>query len=108
MALVVVLVLGVAGFTVVLGAALRAVVVLGAVLRAAAVVDGAVLVGVVGVVGVDRTGAVVPAVVPVDAALVAGMAALMAMLVPSAVATPMLSEAANARPRGAAWGRRPR
>ena len=98
------LVLGVAGFTVVLGAVVRAVVVLGAALRAA-VVDGAVLAA---DVGVELVAAVAPSEVPAGAALVAGIAALMAMPVTSAVATPMLSEAASARPRGAAWGRRPR
>ena len=40
------------------------------------------------------------------AVAVVGSMALMAMPVPSAVATPILSEAASARPRGAAWGRR--
>jgi hypothetical protein len=77
---------GVAGFTVV-GAAVAAVV-------------GAV-------VAVDASDEFGAAVTPADA-VADGIIALMAMPVPSAVATPMLSEAAIARPRGAACGRRPR
>lgn len=50
----------------------------------------------------------VVAVAPDAFAAVAGSIALMAMPVLSAVATPMLSDAAIARPRGAAWGRRRR
>jgi hypothetical protein len=42
------------------------------------------------------------------AVLVAGTTALIAIPAPTAVATPMLSDAARARPRGAAWGRRRR
>lgn len=50
--------------------------------------------------------AAVPLVVALLAVALVGMTALMAIPVPRAVATPMLSEAARARPRGAACGRR--
>ena len=50
--------------------------------------------------------AAVPLVVALLAVALVGMTALFAIPVPRAVATPMLSEAARARPRGAACGRR--
>ena len=79
----------------------------------------AVVDGVDAVVGRDGALVVAPAVGAVDGFVVsavatlaelalAGIAALMAMPVTNAVATPMLSEATSARPRGAACGRRPR
>lgn len=79
----------------------------------------AVVDGVDAVVGSGGALAVAPAVGAVDGFVVSGVAtlaalalagitALIAMPVPRAVATPRLSEATSARPRGAACGRRPR
>jgi hypothetical protein len=56
----------------------------------------------------DVARAVLGAVLGAVVIAVAGSAALMAMPVPRAVATPMLSDAAIARPRGAVWVRRRR
>jgi hypothetical protein len=100
---------GVAGFTVV-GATVGAVVAVGAFEEFGAEVDGAELADVAEpakVTGAAVSEVIGPEVTPADA-VAAGITALMAMPVPSAVATPMLSEAAIARPRGAACGRRPR
>ncbi len=55
---------------------------------------------------VFEVAAAVPLVVALLAVALVGMTALIAIPVPRAVATPMLSEAARARPRGAACGRR--
>jgi len=66
----------------------------------------AVVVFVAGVAALTTVLAVVFAGDVAAAVAVVGSMALMAMPVPSAVATPILSEAASARPRGAAWGRR--